>query len=303
MPQTLIPLAIVGGGNMARAIVRGGMDAGILDPRRVAVAELDAPKRDVFRSWGVRAVKRPEELVTWLVDSESKVAPGQILLAVKPQSLPDVGAQFTPLLGSVKRTIISILAGTPTQHVQAALTGNNPARAIGVVRVMSNTPAQVRRGTSAVALGAGAQEGDEELAVEIFSAVGRVVRIDETLMDAFTAVAGSGPAYVYYLAEAMVKAAMEVGFDRDTASWIVRWTITGAAALLDATDQPPETLRAAVTSKGGTTAAAAAVLDKSGVKEALTQAIVAARDRGRELASGRQGSPHTEPFSPSEPRP
>jgi pyrroline-5-carboxylate reductase len=99
-------------------------------------------------------------------------------------------------------------------------------------------------------------------------------------------VAGSGPAYVYYLAEAMVKAAVEVGFDRDTALWMVRFTISGAAALMDAADQPPENLRAAVTSKGGTTAAAAAALDAANVKEAFVRAIKAARDRGAELAAG-----------------
>lgn len=289
MPQTLIPLAMVGGGNMARAIIRGGLDAGVLDPRRVAVAEPDAPKRDIFRSWGVRAVKRPEELVAWLHEVESQEGLGQILLAVKPQSLPEVGAQFSPLLGGARRIIISLLAGTPTARVRVALAG--PGGPVSVVRVMSNTPAQVRRGTTAIAVGDGGQDGDDDLAVEVFSAVGRVVRIDEPMMDAFTAVAGSGPAYVYYLAEAMTRAAMEVGFDRDTAGWIVRWTITGAAALLDATDQPPETLRAAVTSKGGTTAAAAGVLDSAGVMEAFVRAIVAARDRGHELAGDDRPSP------------
>lgn len=281
MAQTLIPLALVGGGTIAQALIRGGLDAGVLDPRRLAIAEPDAPKRDLFRSMGVRAVKNPADLVAWLADAEPELGAGQVMLAVKPQSLGEVGGQFAPLLGAVPRTVISILAGTPTAKVRQALGGK-----VGVVRAMPNTPAQIRRATTAIALGVGAQEGDDELAVEIFSAVGRVVRIDEPLMDAFTAVAGSGPAYIYYLAEAMTKAAMEVGFDRDTAAWIVRWTIAGAGALLDATDQPPETLRAAVTSKGGTTAAAAAVLDGAGVKDAFVRAITAARDRGRELAGG-----------------
>lgn len=137
-----------------------------------------------------------------------------------------------------------------------------------------------------MALGEGVQDGDDALAVQLFEAIGRVVRIDESLMDAFTAVAGSGPAYVFYLCEAMARAAEEIGFDRDTAEWLARWTVSGAGAVLDAADQPPETLRAAVTSKGGTTAAAMTVLDEAALMTVFVRAITAARDRGRELAGG-----------------
>jgi pyrroline-5-carboxylate reductase len=283
MAQTPIPLAVIGGGMMAQAIIRGGIDAGVLDPRRIGVVEPDGARRDVFRSWGIRAVKTPAELTAWLTQADPEPGAGQIVLAVKPQSLPEVSSQFRFLLNGPRRILISILAGAPSVKIRAAL-GDH-----AIVRVMSNTPARVRRGTTAVALGQGAVEGNEELAIEMFTALGRVVRIDESLMDAFTAVAGSGPAYVYYLAEAMVKAAMEVGFDRDTAQWIVRWTIAGAGALMDAADQPPETLRAAVTSKGGTTAAAAAVLDSARVGEAFIKAIKAARDRGVELGEAQAG--------------
>ncbi len=281
MRTSRLPLAIVGGGTMAQAIVRGGIDAGVLDPRLVGIIEPDPSRRDVFRAWGVRAVKKPDELVAWLAAIDTAEAPGQILLAVKPQSLPEVGLQFRPLLSQSdegERTVISILAGTPTSRIRAALGAST-----AIIRVMSNTPAQIRKGCTAIALGDGAVEDDDVFAVDIFSALGRVVRIDESLMDAFTAVAGSGPAYVFYLAEAMTKAASEVGFDRDTATWVVRWTIAGAAALLDTTDQPPETLRMAVTSKGGTTAAAAAVLDQAAVMDSFVRAIKAARDRGIEL--------------------
>lgn len=279
MAQSLIPLAVIGGGTMAQAIVRGGIDAGVLDPRRIAVAEPQGAQRDVFRSWGVRGVKTAPELIAWLDQSEPEAGVGQVVIAVKPQSLTEISSQYKPLLKR-RRVLISILAGVPSQRVHEAL-GDH-----AVIRVMSNTPARVRRGTTAVALGAEATDGDEEFAIEVFSAISRVVRIDESLMDAFTAVAGSGPAYVYYLAEAMVRAATEVGFDRDTALWIVRFTITGAAALMDAADQPPELLRSAVTSKGGTTAAASAVLDSENVKDIVVRAIKAARDRGAELARG-----------------
>ncbi len=285
MDDRSAPLAIVGGGNMAQALVKGATEAGVLDARRVAVAEPDGLKRDVFRSWGVRAVKTTPELVNWLIASETEPGQGQMLLAVKPQSLAEVGAQLAPNMGrptgATRRVVVTILAGTPSARVRALL-GETAA----VVRAMPNTPARIRRGVTAVALGAGAEAGDEERAVALFSAVGRVVMIDESLMDAFTAVAGSGPAYVFYLVEAMTRGAIEVGFDAEMAPWLVRWVVSGAGAMLDALDQPAETLRAAVTSRGGTTAAATGVLDEARMMEAMARAIVAARDRGRELAGG-----------------
>jgi pyrroline-5-carboxylate reductase len=176
---------------------------------------------------------------------------------------------------------MSILAGMPTEKIRESI-----GEQVAVIRLMPNLPVRIRKSATAIALGAGTQEGDDQRAQEIFGAVGRVVNIDESLMDAFTAVGGSGPAYLFYLAEAMIKAAMEVGFDRDTAEWAVRWTLGGAAAVLESTDQPAETLRAAVTSRGGTTAAAMTVLEEAKVIDAFVRAIRAARDRGRELAGG-----------------
>jgi pyrroline-5-carboxylate reductase len=276
------PLAIIGGGTMARAIVRGGLDAGILDPRLVAICEPDEDRREFFRAWGVRAVESPGELGKWLEDREPSPRAGQILLAVKPQSLAEVGSQWSIRLDDADhagRVVISILAGSSSAKVREAMGGR-----VAVIRVMPNTPASIRKGCSAVAIGAGAKLGDESRAVDIFSALGRVVRIDESLMDAFTALAGSGPAYVFYLAEAMTRAATEMGFDPQTAQDIARWTIAGSGLLLEQSDQTPAVLRAAVTSKGGTTAAATASLDGANVREAFATAIQAARDRARAMS-------------------
>lgn len=282
MPGNQTPLVIVGGGHMGQALMRGALDAGVLDPGRVAVLEPERGKRDLFRSWGLETPPNVADLLLWLEDEEDDAQrPGQILLAVKPQSLAEVGAELAPLLGTTRRVVISLLAGTPTAAVRTALGGH-----IAVVRTMPNTPAQIRRATTAIALGEGATPEDAQLATDLFGALGRVVPIQESLMDAFTAVAGSGPAYLFYLAEAMTRAAIEVGFDPDTAAWIVRWTLAGSAALLDMTDQPAATLRAAVTSRGGTTAAATKVLDEAGVMDAFVRAITAARDRGREMGGG-----------------
>lgn len=278
------PVAIVGGGNMAQAIVRAGIDVGVLDPARLIVADPEHHRREHFRTIGIAVVESAAGALAWLSEFEAADASsetGEILLAVKPQSLESVGAELIAPLrtGEQRRVVMSILAGATSQRIRAALGDSD----VGIVRLMPNLAVQIRRGTTALALGAGAIEGDEDVAAAIFSALGRIVRIEEGLMNAFTAVAGSGPAYVFFLAEAMMRAAMEVGFDRDTAQWLSRWTLTGAAALLDATDQPPGTLRAAVTSRGGTTEAAMQVLDEAKVMEAFTRAIRAARDRGEEL--------------------
>jgi pyrroline-5-carboxylate reductase len=280
-------LALVGGGNMSQAIVRGGLEAGILDPARMVIADPEPAKREWYRTLGIATVETASAAIQWLNQrergdgwtagsTESSTA-GQVLLAVKPQSLMEVGRELAPPLKARRRIVLSILAGAPSASIRAAV-GD-----AAIIRIMPNLAVQIRRGITAIAQGEGAADGDDDVAIALFEALGRTVRIEEDQMNAFTAVAGSGPAYLFYLAEAMTRAAMEVGFDRDSAQWIVRWTLTGSAALMDATDQPPATLRAAVTSKGGTTAAATAVLDEAQVMEAFVRAIAAARDRGAEL--------------------
>ena len=271
------PLAVVGGGNMALAILQGGISAGVLQPGGVIVSEPDAGKHAALRSLGVQVVASNAALMEGL-------APGvQVLLAVKPQQLGEVGAELSPhLLGGRWPVALSILAGTPASVVRRALGG-----AVRVVRLMPNTPARVQRGITAVSLGEGATEADAAFALALFGSVGEVVRIDEDMMDAFTAVAASGPAYVYWLAQAMVQSARSLGFDEQMASLIVRQTVVGAGAMLDSVDEPPGRLLANVQSKGGTTEAAMKVLEAAGAVDTFVRALTAARDRGRELAGPR----------------
>lgn len=323
-------LAIVGGGTMARAIILGAMDAKLLSPREIVVVEPDASKRAQLGSWGVHvtadagdAVRallppphaKPREARTRISDAEplppdaadllaalnpraadepsdSGLAAhgGQILLAIKPQSLPEAAAALRPAIDERSRdfgppVVMSILAGTPTSTLRAALAApdTDPA-GLPVVRIMPNTPARLRKSMTAISAAEGVTASHAQFAFDLFSSLGEVVKIREELMDAFTALAGSGPAYVFYLAEAMMRAAGEVGFDRITADRVVRQTIAGAAALLTESSEPPEALRQAVTSKGGTTEAACAALDARGVMDAISAAIQAGRDRGRELA-------------------
>lgn len=274
------PLAIVGGGNMGLAIASGGMaGTGPLMRGFVTVAEPDEAKRAAFTALGVATFASAVEAIGAVIAKEEKPGDAQVLLAVKPQMLAGLAEQSRELFAAESRVVISILAGTPTARVRAML--GPGAR---VVRAMPNLPAKIRQGTTALCAGAGTRPGDDAFAREIFAGVGPlVVTIDESLMDAFTAVAGSGPAYVFYLAEAMIQAGVRLGFDEPTARDLARETIAGAGNLLAESDEGPEKLRAAVTSKGGTTEAACKKLDEAGVMPALVEAIRAARDRGREL--------------------
>ncbi len=266
-------LAIVGGGNMASAILAGCARSGDpeLAPRRMVVAEPDGARRAGLAALGAEVVASAGELGRWLGPST------QVLLAVKPQSLASAASDLDGLVSG--RVVISILAGTASATVRSAVGAD--AR---VVRAMPNLAAGIGQGVTAVAVGSGAAEADAALAERLFGAVGPlVVRIDESLMDAFTAVAGSGPAYVFYLAEAMVRAAVATGFTAEQADAVVRQTIVGAGALLRGDARSAAELRGAVTSRGGTTQAAIAVLDGRDVAGAIESAVVAARDRGREL--------------------
>lgn len=261
----------IGGGNMAQAILLGAIERGAIGAGEVVVADPSDAARGAFEAAGVRAVERASEAVGALGQD------GQVLLAVKPQVLDGVAAD---LGGEFDGVVISILAGAGSSRVSTALRG---AR---VVRAMPNTPARVGRGITAISLGAGVRPGDDALAARLFGAVGEVVRIDESLMDAFTGVAGSGPAYVFLLAEGMARGAEAAGFDARMADRIVRATIAGAAALLESSaDVPASELRRRVTSRGGTTAAALEALEDAGMAAALERAVVAARDRGRELGA------------------
>ncbi len=264
------PLAIIGGGNMAHAIYSGALRAGVLDPSRVVVADPDPAKRAAF----THARPTAPQAIDWL-DAQSE--PGQIMLAIKPQSLPALATELKARLHT--HVLISILAGTPGASLRTHL-----GASLRIIRVMPNTPARIGRGMTAVALSAGASPGDDAFAQTLFAAIGAVVTIGESQMNAFTAIAGSGPAYLFYLAEAMQSAAADMGLDAPTAALAVRETLAGASLLLAADASPPASLRAAVTSKRGTTAAATDALDASGVMEAIKRAVLAARDRGDELA-------------------
>ena len=261
-----IKLGIIGAGNMGMAIVRGVIEAGVISPQTLVVADLDEDRRQVATGLGCRA----------RADLTEVREAGQILLAVKPQGFAAVAGALGPL--ERPTVVISIMAGLGSRAIREAL--GPLAR---MVRVMPNTPCRVGAGMTAIALGDGAEPGDESLAVKIFEALGRTVIIDEDHMHAATGISGSGPAYVFLLAEAMEKAAVEAGLDDVTAALLVRQTIRGAGTLLAESTDAPSDLRAAVTSPGGTTEAALDVMLGRGWSAIVGDAIAAARDRGAEL--------------------
>lgn len=174
--------------------------------------------------------------------------------------------------------VISIAAGIPTSVMEEHLPG------VAVVRVMPNTPARINRGVAGVSGGSACTPADLDLAASLMESVGIVVRVPESLQDAVTAVSGSGPAYVFYLAEAMIAAGIDLGLTSEDARLMAVNTILGAGELMAASNEDPAVLRANVTSPNGTTAAAIASMDAAGVRGGVIAAMVAARDRSIELS-------------------
>jgi pyrroline-5-carboxylate reductase len=261
-------LGILGGGRMGEALAIGLADAG-WDPETIVIAEVDADRRHAVeaRLPGVRIVPSP----SWAAAEADAV-----VVAVKPA---DVVPALTSCIDALREgaLVLSIAAGVKLAVIEAALPGRP------VVRAMPNTGALVGCAASAIAAGAHVTEGDLELAERLLGAVGLVVRVSEPQLDAVTGLSGSGPAYLFLVAEAMIEAGVLMGLTRDTSAALVRQTMLGAATLLGDGSEGPEALRAAVTSPGGTTAAGLRVLEARGVRAAFLEAVEAATERSELL--------------------
>mgnify|MGYP006277316061 CR=1 FL=1 len=278
------PLASIGAGNMGGAIILGSIDARAFAPSQWAVADTATERREDLQKRGINAVSAITDL------AQHAAHDALILLAVKPQHLPLIAKDLRTLLQNSARSILSILAGTTTDGIRATL-ARPDCWAGTVIRAMPNTPASIGRGSTALALPDDCPPHHAETARRLLASVGRVHELPEPMIDPFTAIAGSGPAYLFAFAEALSAAAESLGFDHRTAATIAADTVTGAAELLhQQTAQRPDftpdpaTLRVAVTSKGGTTAAALASLAASDLDAIIAAAAAAARDRAVELA-------------------
>ena len=264
-------LGVIGAGNMGMALVEGALSVSLVAPSRVLASCRTQARRDAVLS------KHPE--IRFVSNQELLASCDVVLLAVKPQCLKDVLAE-TRGCWREEHLVISVLAGVPTEALE-----NGIGCELAVVRAMPNTPALIGEGMSAYCGGRFANADALKMAGRILRAVGKVVVVDESLMDPVTATSGSGPAYVFYLAENMMKAAETMGLNKDEAALLVTQTIFGAAKLLLEQGNAPDVLRRQVTSPGGTTAAAIDTLDKDDFSGIVQAALLAARDRAVELGA------------------
>lgn len=263
-------LGFIGAGNMAEAVARAAIEGNVIAATDMIAADPTPARRDLFASLGVAVAD----------DNAAVIARSrQVLLAVKPQVMLQTAADLSKGLTG-EQVVISIMAGVTTDKLEAAI-----GRAVRIVRVMPNTPLMVGCGMAGVALGAHAEAGDDDQTMRLFSAGdSRAIRVEERLLDAITAVSGSGPAYVFYLAQAMEKAAADLGLG-EHARLLVSQTILGAARLLADSGEAPGDLRRKVTSPGGTTEAAIRHLDSAHTAGAIGDAVRAAERRSRELGA------------------
>ncbi len=259
-----VELTLVGGGRMGEALLTGLLHAGWAAPSELVVVEKVDERRQEL------AARFPA------VRIEADLVPADgVVVAVKPG---DVEAVCAAVAAAGTSRVLSIAAGVTISTLEAAL-----GSGVAVVRAMPNTPALVGAGAAAIAPGSTAGEDDLEWAASILSAVGTVVRLPEHLLDAVTGLSGSGPAYVFLVAEALIDAGVLVGLPRDVSATLATQTLLGAARLLTETGDTPEALRAMVTSPGGTTAAGLRALESAGVRAALLDAVADATARSKEL--------------------
>jgi len=262
-------IGFIGAGNAVDALVRGLLRRDVVTPARCLVTNRsnDVRLARLAREWSVVTTRDKARLIR-----EADV----IVIAVKPSAVPDV---LSEIAGHVeaRHLVISVAAGIQLETIETAL------GSVAAVRAMPNTSTAV--GASATAICAGRHAGDAHMNVArtLFEAVGRVVEVPERFFDAVTGLSGSGPAYVYLLAEAMLEAARREGLEREVALELVSQTVLGAGKMLVETGDDPAVLRARVTCPGGTTMAGVEVLKEGGFEETVVRAIARATQRAGEL--------------------
>jgi len=263
-------VAVIGAGVMGETLLSGLLRAG-RSPADLVVAERRKDRAaELNDKYGVEVIGN--------VEAVEKA--DTVVLVVKPQ---DMGSVVDEIAGSLRpgTLVVSLAAGITTEFLEQRLPQGTP-----VVRVMPNTPALVDQGMAAISPGAHCDDEHLAHAESLLSAVGKVVQVPEKHQDAVTAISGSGPAYIFYVTEAMIEAGVFLGLPRTTATELVVQTLYGAATMLRETGDHPSVLRENVTSPGGTTVAALRTLDDHKVRAAFISALEAARDRSHELASG-----------------
>nr|WP_179446550.1 pyrroline-5-carboxylate reductase [Naumannella cuiyingiana] len=267
-------MLVVGGGVMGETLISGLLRAGWPTERILASERSPERRAELAERHGIEA----------LAGLDAAGQAETVVLVVKPQ---DADAVLAELAGRIRpgAMLVSLCAGVPTARLEAGLPDGQP-----VVRVMPNTPAQVDEGMAAISAGRYADAAHVARVEELLNAIGRSVTVPESYQDAVTAISGSGPAYLFFVVEAMIEAGVHLGLPRVTATELVVQTMLGSAKLLRESGGHPTVLREQVTSPGGTTAAAIRQLEDHKVRAAFITAIEAARDRSRELGRTEPGS-------------
>jgi pyrroline-5-carboxylate reductase len=264
-------IAIIGAGNMGEALVAGMLAAKAAVPEEIHAADVVAERLDRIKArYGIRVGMDNRAAAGW-----SEV----VILAVEPQVLDHVLDDLRAELTEAK-LILSVAAGYPIARIVGHLTPG-----VRVVRCMPNQPSEVQTGVSAIALGGNVSNEDERLARAVFESVGRVVVVEERLMDAVTGLSGSGPAYVFLIIEALADGGVKMGLPRDVALELAAQTVYGAAKMALETGEHPGRLKDKVTSPGGTTIAGLHALERGRLRASLMDAVEAAARRSQELVT------------------
>ena len=274
-------IGFIGAGNMGEAFVGALIRIGIFSPSMIYTSDINEKRLNILnKTYGISVMKD-----NFKVFSECEI----IFIAVKPQHIYHVLSQISEHEGYQipnRKIVVSIAAGIPLRKIEALLYNslNNESRErLPIIRVMPNTPALVLAGMSGMSANKYAKAEDLNTIKIILEAMGKVIEFKEEDLDAVTALSGSGPAYVFYIAEAMIEGGVKVGLEPDKAAMLTVATIQGALKLMEESNESPEILRRKVTSPGGTTEAAFKILEKNKVKQNIIEAIKAATKRSKEL--------------------
>ncbi len=268
-------VGFIGSGNMGEALIKGLTAANVVRGEMIWASDVRGDRlKEIAGTYGIKLAPDNLHLVR-----EADV----VIMAVKPQIMAPVLREIASVF-SRRKLMISLAAGVSTESIRASLGKDGR-----LIRVMPNTPALVLEGVTAIAKAEGLEPEDMDVAGEIFSAVGRVVVLDESLMDAVTGLSGSGPAYVALVIESLADGGVKMGLDRITAMTLATQTVLGAAKLLLETRLHPGALKDMVSSPGGTSIAGVAALEEGGLRTTFIKAVERATQRSKELGRGTAG--------------
>jgi len=268
-------VGFIGSGNMGEALIKGLTAANVMPGEMIWASDVRGDRlKELGRTYGITLASDNLDLVR---------AVDVVIMAVKPQIMAPVLREIAPVF-TRRKLMVSIAAGVSTETIRAAL-----GQGGRLIRVMPNAPALVLEGATALAKADGLEPDDMDVASEIFSAVGRVVVLDESLMDAVTGLSGSGPAYVAVVIESLADGGVRMGLDRATAMTLATQTVLGAAKLLLETRLHPGALKDMVSSPGGTSIAGIAALEEGGLRTTFIKAVERATLRSKELGRGTTG--------------